>query len=80
MPKIIDSVARFEFFREACFTLVRDEGVGGLARAEMARVLGISVSTVRRALAPDASLAGLAADVVAERRRGTWWRTNRGPP
>ena len=69
MPKLINYAARFEFLREACFTLVAESGVRSLSRPRAAAVLGASVSTVRRFLDADASLTGLAGDEVARRRR-----------
>ena len=55
------------------FAIVRDRGVSELSRRAVARELGTSVATVRRLLAPDASLTALAADEVSRRRRfGRW--------
>jgi hypothetical protein len=74
MPKLVNYAARFVFLREACFALVWRGGVQALSRQEVARVLGTSVSTVRRLVASEASLASLAADHVDSRRRTTWWQ------
>jgi hypothetical protein len=69
MPKLVNYAARFEFLREACFTLIAESGVHALSRPRVAAVLGASVSTVRRVLDADASLGLLAGDEVARRRR-----------
>ena len=72
MPKVIDYVARFAFLREAAFSLVSQDGVRALTRQGIADQLGVSISTVRRLLDPDASLEVLAASHVADRRRRAW--------
>ena len=48
MPARVDYASRFEFFRQACFTLVRDRGVEALSRRTLAAELGCGVNTVRR--------------------------------
>jgi hypothetical protein len=68
VPKLVNYSARFEFLREAAFTVVRDRGVSALSRHSVAAVLGTSVNTVRRLLSPEADLRVLAADEVARRR------------
>lgn len=69
MPKIIDYGGRFAFFELASFTLVRDHGVDRLSRHGLAKVLGTSISTVRRLLNPEADLRHLALNEVGVRRR-----------
>jgi hypothetical protein len=69
VPKIIDYAGRFAFFELACFALVRDHGVDRLSRHGVARVLGTSISTVRRLLSPEADLRQLALNEVGVRRR-----------
>jgi hypothetical protein len=69
VPKIIDYGGRFAFFELASFTLVRDHGVDRLSRHGLAKVLGTSISTVRRLLNPEADLRSLALNEVAVRRR-----------
>jgi hypothetical protein len=68
VPKLVNYSARFEFLREAAFTVVRDQGVSALSRHSVAAALGTSVNTVRRLLSPEADLRVLAADEVARRR------------
>jgi hypothetical protein len=68
VPKVVNYSARFEFLREAAFTVVRDQGVAALSRHSVAGALGTSVNTVRRLLSPEADLRVLAADEVARRR------------
>ncbi|HEX6151482.1 hypothetical protein [Nocardioides sp.] len=81
MPKLVNYVARFEFLREAAFTVVHDDGVAALSRHSVARALGTSVNTVRRLLAADAELVVLAADEVARRRSyGRFGRLRDGDP
>jgi hypothetical protein len=81
VPKLVNYSARFEFLREAAFTVVHGEGVAALSRHSVARALGTSVSTVRRLLSADAELAVLAADEVARRRRhGRYGRFRDGEP
>lgn len=81
VPKLVNYSARFEFLREAAFTVVHDDGVAGLSRHSVARALGTSVSTIRRLLAADAALVVLAADEVARRRRhGRYGRLRDGEP
>jgi hypothetical protein len=77
----VNYAARFDFLREAAFTVVHDEGVAALSRHSVARALGTSVSTVRRLLAAEAELVVLAADEVARRRRhGRYGRLRDGKP
>lgn len=59
---------------------MRDRGVSELSRRALARELGTSVATVRRLLAPDASLTALAADEVSRRRRFGRWGMPAGAP
>jgi hypothetical protein len=80
MPRLVNYPARFEFFRRAAFAIVRDRGVSELSRRAVARELGTSVATVRRLLAPDASLTALAADEVSRRRRFGRWGMPVGAP
>ncbi len=81
MPKLVNYAARFDFLREAAFTVVHDEGVAALSRHSVARALGTSVSTVRRLLATEADLVVLAADEVARRRRhGRYGQLREGEP
>jgi hypothetical protein len=69
MPRRIDYVGRFEFIRQACFAVVRDEGPEALSRRRVATELGSGVNTIRRLVAEWADLARLAADHVVARRR-----------
>jgi hypothetical protein len=69
MPRLIDYVGRFEFIRQACFAVVRDEGPDALSRRRVAVELGSGVNTIRRLVAEWADLARLAADHVVTRRR-----------
>ncbi len=81
VPKLVNYAARFDFLREAAFTVVHDEGVTALSRHAVARALGTSVSTVRRLLAAEADLVVLAADEVARRRRhGRYGQLREGEP
>jgi hypothetical protein len=73
MPKLVDYAARFEFLREAAFAIVLDDGPSGLSRQALAHVLGTSLTTVRRLVAPSASLSAIAAQAVERRRaHGRW--------
>jgi hypothetical protein len=69
MPRLIDYAGRFEFIRQACFAVVRDEGPDALSRRRVAVELGTGVNTIRRLVAEWADLARLAADHVVTRRR-----------
>jgi hypothetical protein len=69
VPKMIDYAGRFAFFEEACFAIVRDHGVHHLSRHRVAKVLGSSISTVRRLLSAEADLRSLALTEVGHRRR-----------
>lgn len=81
MPKLVNYSARFEFLREAAFTVVRDRGTAALSRHAVAAALGTSVNTVRRLLSPDANLLVLAATEVERRRRhGRFGRLRDGEP
>jgi len=80
MPARVDYASRFEFFRQACFTLVRDRGVEALSRRTLAVELGCGVNTVRRLVDPGVDLVVLAADeVVTRRRQGRWGRRSDDP-
>jgi hypothetical protein len=80
MPRIIDYAGRFEFIRQACFAVVRDEGPDALSRRRVATELGTGVNTIRRLVAEWADLARLAADhVVARRRAGRLHRRTDDP-
>jgi hypothetical protein len=68
MPKLVDYAARFEFVREAAFAVVLDHGPSAQSRQALADALGTSLSTIRRLVGPDASLAGIAAQAVERRR------------
>ena len=73
MPKIVDYAAHFKFLHEAAFAVTLDDGPGRLSRQALADTLGTSLTTVRRLLAADASLPGLAARAVRQRRsHGRW--------
>ncbi|MFC5178457.1 hypothetical protein [Nocardioides taihuensis] len=78
MPRLIDYASRFDFFRRAAFVLVRDVGPQALSRRAVAAALGISVNSVRRLLAEDADLRGLALDEVERRRSRSLWHRPRG--
>lgn len=78
MPRRVDYPSRFEFFRRAAFVLVRDQGPQALSRRSVAAALGLSVNGVRRVLADDADLRGLALDEVERRQRARHWRRRRG--
>lgn len=78
MPKIVDYAARFEFVREAAFAVVLDSGPASLSRQALADALGTSLSTIRRLVSPDASLAGIAAQAVERRRAHGRWGMPRG--
>jgi len=69
MPRLIDYAGRFEFIRQACFAVVRDEGPDALSRRRVAVELGTGVNTIRRLVAEWADLGRLAADHVVTRRR-----------
>lgn len=69
MPKFVDYPGRFAFFEEACFAVVRDHGVAQLSRHRVAKVLGTSISTIRRTLAGHADLRALALREVEQRQR-----------
>jgi hypothetical protein len=69
MPRLIDYAGRFEFIRQACFAVVRDEGPDALSRRRVAVELGTGVNTIRRLVADWVDLARLAADHVVTRRR-----------
>lgn len=69
MPRLIDYAGRFEFIRQACFAVVRDEGPDALSRRRVAVELGTGVNTIRRLVAEWADLDRLAADHVVTRRR-----------
>ena len=80
MPARVDYASRFEFFRQACFALVRDRGMEALTRRTLAAELGCGVNTVRRLVDPSVDLAVLAADEVVTRRRvGRWGRRSEDP-
>ncbi len=80
MPARVDYASRYEFFRQACFALVRDRGVEALTRRTLATQLGCAVNTVRRLVDPGVDLAVLAADEVVTRRRlGRWGRRSEDP-
>ncbi len=80
MPRLIDYAGRFEFIRQACFAVVRDEGPDALSRRRVAAELGTGVNTIRRLVAEWADLARLAADhVVARRRAGRLHRRTEDP-
>jgi len=80
MPARVDYASRFEFFRQACFALVRDRGMEALTRRTLAAELGCGVNTVRRLVDPSVDLAVLAADEVVTRRRvGRWGRRAEDP-
>jgi hypothetical protein len=80
MPRRIDYAGRFEFIRQACFAVVRDQGPDALSRRRVAVELGSSVNTIRRLVAEWADLARLAADhVVARRRAGRLHRRTDDP-
>jgi hypothetical protein len=80
MPRLIDYAGRFEFIRQACFAVVRDEGPDALSRRRVAVELGTGVNTIRRLVAEWADLARLAADhVVARRRAGRLHRRTDDP-
>lgn len=57
------------FFDAASFAIVRDHGVHHLSRRRVAKVLGTSISTVRRLLHSEADLRNLALTEVGHRRR-----------
>lgn len=69
MPRLIDYAGRFMFFEAASFAIVRDHGVHHLSRHRVAKVLGTSISTVRRLLNSEADLRNLALTEVGHRRR-----------
>ena len=69
MPKLVDYSGRFMFFEAASFALVRDHGVHHLTRHRVAKVLGTSISTVRRLLRAETDLRNLALTEVGRRRR-----------
>lgn len=69
MPKLIDYAGRFMLFEAASFAIVRDHGVHHLSRHRVAKVLGTSISTVRRLLNAEADLRNLALKEVGHRRR-----------
>jgi hypothetical protein len=78
MPKLVDYAARFEFVREAAFAVVLDTGPANLSRQALADALGTSLSTIRRLVRPEASLAGIAAQAVEKRRAHGRWGMPRG--
>lgn len=78
MPKFVDYPGRFAFFEEACFAVVRDHGVSDLSRHRIAKVLGTSISTVRRCLVGHADLRALALREVEQRRRSGRYGRPRG--
>lgn len=78
MPKFVDYPGRFAFFEEASFVVVRDHGVSHLSRHRIAKVLGTSISTVRRTLAGHADLRALALREVEQRRRAGRYGRPRG--
>lgn len=69
MPKLVDYGARYALVQEAVYSLVLTEGVHALSRRSLARVLGISASTIHRMIAQEADLVTMAADEVAAQRR-----------
>jgi len=69
VPKLIDYAGRFAFFEEASFAIVRDHGAHHLSRHRLAKVLGTSISTVRRLLNAETDLRKLALTEVGHRRR-----------
>lgn len=78
MPKFVDYPGRFAFFEEASFVVVRDHGVSHLSRHRIAKVLGTSISTVRRTLAGHADLRALALREIELRRRSGRYGRPRG--
>jgi hypothetical protein len=69
MPKVIDYGARFAQLQQAVFALVLAEGVHAPSRRSVAKVLGLSGSTVHRLIAREADLVSMAADEVVMQRR-----------
>jgi hypothetical protein len=69
VPRLIDYAGRFEFIRQACFAVVRDEGPDALSRRRVAAELGTGINTIRRLVGEWVDLARLAADHVVTRRR-----------
>jgi AcrR family transcriptional regulator len=80
MVKRVDYSSRFEFLRQAAFSLVLDRGVHALTLRALAAELELGVNTVRRLVDPSTELAALAADEVLTRRRaGRWGRLPEDP-
>ena len=69
MPRLVDYSSRFVFLREAAFQVVLSTGVHALSKRSVARVQGVSASTIQRLVASDADLALLALEEVQDRRR-----------
>lgn len=66
---MIDYASRFEFLHEGALEWVLDHGNSAFSRRAFAKYLGISDIKIRRLVAPEADLRGLAATAVCNRRR-----------
>jgi hypothetical protein len=80
MPRKVHYAARFQFFREAAFAVVRDRGVAALSRRALANELGIFRNRVDDVLRAEADLRVLAASVVQSRRTSGRFGLSRGEP
>jgi hypothetical protein len=80
MPRKVHYAARFQFFREAAFAIVRDRGVAALSRRAVAQELAISRNRVDDVLRAEADLRVLAAAVVESRRSAGRFGLSRGEP